>query len=120
MENKAVVFNKEKTIKESTVESTAKTTIEKVEKNVSDEVGKNDLPKSDFSFLDEDKDKVDILLKDLNEDQLDAFCHAIIHWQLKTSYQLAEELLGNDTSYEDKKLTDQIFEQKNSLLEKLI
>lgn len=35
---------------------------------MSDEVRENDLAKNDFSFLDEDKDEVDILLKDLNED----------------------------------------------------
>ena len=52
-------------------------------------------------------------MKDLNEKDLDAFSHAMTRWQIRTSYELAEKLLGEDATFEEKqKLTAEIFEKK--------
>ena len=63
-------------------------------------------------------DKQDVMLKDLTNSQLDSFYHALTQWELATSYQFAEGLLGkNSTNEEKKSLTTAIFEYKISLLE---
>ena len=49
------------------------------------------------------KDELDFSFKDLDDKELDAFCHAVTSWQIMTSYQLAEELLGSDDNFEDRK-----------------
>lgn len=95
MENKAVL-NKLKTIKKA-IESTDEIVIEEVSKN---DLAKNDLVETGFSLKDlKNEDELDFSLKGLTKNELDAFCHAITHWQLRTSYELPEELLDNNTTY---------------------
>ena len=61
------------------------------------------------------EDELDFSFKDLDEKKLYAFCHAITSWQIITSYQLAEEILGSDANFEDKKkFTNEIFEKKRT------
>ena len=50
-----------------------------------------------------DEDKLDISFKDLDKKELDAFYHTATSWQIMTSYQVAEKLLGSDANFEDKK-----------------
>ena len=71
-----------------------------------------------LSIEDLNSDKRDFAFKDLTNSQLDPFCHAVTQWELATSNQFAQELLGkNSTDEEKKKLTAEIFEYKISLLE---
>ena len=71
-----------------------------------------------LSIQDFNSDKRDFAFKDLTNSQLDPFCHAVTQWELVTSYRFAQELLGkNSTDEEKKKLTTEIFEYKISLLE---
>ena len=51
--------------------------------------------------LNEKDEEEDFSLKDLNEKELDKFCHAITRWQTRTSYELAETILRKNASYED-------------------
>ena len=92
MENKTF-FGKEK--KKAATDST---------ESVAEEVGKNDLindlVKNDSSSKDLNED---FLLKDLNGKDLDAFCHAMTRWQIRTSYGLAETL-REDATFEEKQL----------------
>ena len=69
-----------------------------------------------------EKDKEeDFSLKDLNEKELNKFCHDITRWQTRTSYELAQIILRKNVSYEDqKKLATQIFEEKVKYLDKLL
>ena len=61
------------------------------------------LKKKKFSLNDlNNEDELDFSFKDLDEKELDAFCHAVTSWQVMTSDQLAEELLGNGATFEDK------------------
>ena len=95
MENKAVLKNL-KTIKKA-IESTDETIIVVVRKN---DLAKNDLVETGFSLKDlKYEDELDFSLKGLTKNELDAFSHAITHWQLRTSYELPEELLDNNTTY---------------------
>ena len=77
---------------------------------------------NDSSSRDLNEDfEIDFLLKDLNEEDLDTFCHAIIRWQIRTSYELAETLFGKDASHkEQKKLKTEILKEKVSELEKML
>ena len=71
-----------------------------------------------LSIEDLNSDKRDFAFKDLTNSQLDPSCHAVTQWELATSYRFAQELLGkNSTDEEKKKLTAEIFEYKISLLE---
>ena len=61
------------------------------------------IKKKKFSLNDlNNEDELDFSFKDLDEKELDAFCHAVTSWQVMTSDQLAEELLGNGATFEDK------------------
>ena len=83
-----------------------------------DEVEKNDDLMKKLLIKDLNSDERDFVFKDLTNSQLDSFCHALTQWELATSYRFAEELLGkNSTNEEKKKLTTEIFEYKISLLE---
>ena len=96
MESK-IVCGKE--TKEATTDSTNETVVKGV--------GENDL--------------ITVGTKDLNEKELDKFCHAITRWQIRTSHELAETILGKNARYEDKKkLTTQILEEKVNYIEKLL
>ena len=71
--------------------------------------------------LNEKDEEEDFSLKDLNDKELDKFCHAITHWQIRASYKLVETILGKNARYEDKKkLTTQILEEKFNYIEKLL
>ena len=71
-----------------------------------------------LSIEDLNSDKWDFAFKDLTNSQLDPFCDAVTQWELATSYRFSQELLGkNSTDEEKKKLTAEIFEYKISLLE---
>ena len=63
-------------------------------------------------------DERDFAFKDLTNSQFDSFCYALTQWELATFYWFAEELLGkNSTDEEKKKHTTEIFDYKISLLE---
>ena len=110
MESK-IVIGKEK--KKATTSSTNKTVVK--------EVGENDLVTMGTKILNEKDEEEDFSLKDLNEKELDKFCHAITRWQIRTSCELAETILGKNARYEDKKkLTTQILEEKVNYIEKLL
>ena len=83
MESK-IVIGKEK--KKATTSSTNKTVVK--------EVGENDLVTMGTKILNEKDEEEDFSLKDLNEKELDKFCHAITRWQIRTSHELAETILG--------------------------
>ena len=86
-------------------------------KNV-DEVEKNDDLMKNLLIKDLNSDERDFAIKDLTNSQLEYFFHALTQWELATSYWFSEELLGkNSTNEEKKKLTTEIFEYKTSLLE---
>ena len=117
MENKGIVLKEKK--QEGCVwgrkrqKSKEVATVENV-----DEVEKNDDLMKKLSIKDLNSDEWDFAFKDLTNSQLDSFCHALTQWELATSYQFAEELLGkNSTDEEKKKLTTDMFEYKISLLE---
>ena len=110
MESK-IVFGKE--TKEVTTDSTNETVVKGV--------GENDLITVGTKDLNEKDEEEDFSLKDLNDKELDKFCHAITHWQIRASYKLVETILGKNARYEDKKkLTTQILEEKFNYIEKLL
>ena len=99
--------------KEATTDSTNETVVK--------EAGKNDLITVGTKDLNEKDKEEDFSLKDLNEKELDKFCHDITRWQTRTSYELAEIILRKNASYEDqKKLATQTFEEKVKYLDKLL
>ena len=61
----------------------------------------------------------DFLLKDLSQTPLCALCSGMAEYMIKTSSDIAQEILCEDsTKDEQKKLTTQIVEEKLSVLKK--
>lgn len=92
-----------------------------LKKEKTKEVVKNDSAlKSGFSLKDsKNEEKPDFLFKDLQEGELDSFCHAIANWQLTMSYLLAKGIFGENVNYEDNKKL-KFFKQNIISLEKCI
>ena len=100
MENKGIVL-KEKNDKVVSEEKTKKSKEVATVENV-DEVEINDDLMKKLLIKDLNSEEQNFAFKDLTNSQLDSFCHALTQWELDTSYCFAEELLGKNSTDEEK------------------